>query len=125
MSRLRLKILILDDKRVIGDLFGFILGFNGHMICVFDDAQKALDALAKEKFDIAFLDIIMPGRDGLSVLKEMRAIAPQLPVIMMSGYFVEEKRHQAEELGALTCLEKPFEMDEVRQVVKSALGKDI
>ena len=120
----RLKILVVDDKKVIGDLFDFTLGYSGHIITVLDNPKDALNAVRDNEFDIAFLDIVMPEKDGVELLQDLRAIAPKLPVIMMSGYSVEDKKTRARELGAITCLKKPFEIDDVKRVIKSAIGKD-
>jgi len=121
----KIKILVVDDKKIIGDLFGFTLGFSGHDIIVVDNAHKAIEAVKNEKFDIAFIDIVMPEKDGCTLLEEIRGIAPGLPVVMMSGYSVQEKRMKAQSLGAVTCLKKPFEMDDVRRVIKVATGRDV
>lgn len=120
----RLKILVVDDKKVIGDLFDFTLGYSGHIITVLDNPKDALNVVRDNDFDIAFLDIVMPEKDGVELLQDLRAIAPKLPVIMMSGYSVEDKKTRARELGAITCLKKPFEIDDVKRVIKSAIGKD-
>ena len=121
----KLRILVVDDKKVIGDLFDFTLGFSGHLITVVDNTKSAIDAIQAKIFDIAFLDIVMPEKDGVETLREIKEASPELPVVMMSGYSVEERRTTAQNLGAVTCLKKPFEMDDVRRVVKLAIGKDI
>lgn len=121
----KIKVLVVDDKKVIGDLFEFTLGYSGHDIKWVDNAHDALELIKKEKFDVVFLDIIMPKADGVAILEELREIAPDLPVVMMSGYSVDEKRNRARDLGAITCLKKPFEMDDVRKIVKIAIGKEI
>ena len=121
----KIKILVVDDKKIIGDLFDFTLGYSGHDITVVNNARDALDAVKKNRFDIAFLDIVMPERDGVAILEDIKTAAPDLPIVMMSGYSVEDKRIRAKELGAVTCLKKPFEMDDVRKIVKVAIGKDI
>lgn len=121
----KLNILVVDDKKIIGDLFDFILGYCGHNIKCLYDPMEALEVIKKQRFDIVFLDLIMPGKDGVQLLEEIRLSAPDLPVVMMSGYSVDEKRNKAQELGAVTCLKKPFEMEDVRKVVKQVLGKDI
>lgn len=120
----RLKILVVDDKKVIGDLFDFTLGYSGHIITVLDNPKDALNVVRDNDFDIAFLDIVMPEKDGVELLQDLRTVAPKLPVIMMSGYSVEDKKMKARELGAITCLKKPFEIDDVKRVIKSAIGKD-
>ncbi len=119
-----LKVLVIDDKQIIRDVFEMTLGKLGHQITWVDNAQEAFE-LAKGDFDIAFLDIIMPDKDGVDLLQEIKAINPQLPVVMMSGYSVEEKKEKIRTLGVGLCLDKPFLMDQVRQIVKEAIGKDI
>ncbi|HOW35107.1 MAG TPA: response regulator [Candidatus Omnitrophota bacterium] len=121
----KLNILVIDDKKVIGDLFDFTLGYSGHAITVVDNAKAALDAVGARKFDVVFLDIVMPDKDGTEVLQDLKKAAPNLPVIMMSGYSVEDKKKKAQELGAVTCLKKPFEIDDVKAVVKEVLGVEI
>ena len=120
----KIKILVIDDKKIIGDLFDFTLGYSGHQITVVDHAAAAVEAVKNKEFDIAFIDIVMPGKDGVAILQEIRAIAPKLPIVMMSGYSVEDKRNKARDLGAITCLKKPFEMDDVKRVIKVAIGKE-
>ena len=121
----QLKILVVDDKEVIGDFFNLTMGYYGHQITVVDDLALTLQAIKNNQFDIAFIDMIMPGQDGVEVLKEVKAIAPGLPVVMMSGYSLDEKRQQARNLGAVDCLKKPFEVEDIRRVVKQAIGEDI
>ena len=121
----KIKILVIDDKKIIGDLFDFTLGYSGHKITVVDHAAAAVEVVKNKEFDIAFIDIVMPGKDGVAILQEIRAIAPKLPIVMMSGYSVEDKRNKARDLGAITCLKKPFEMDDVKRVIKAAIGKEV
>ena len=120
-----LSILVVDDQKVIGELFDFTLGFSGHQITVVNNARAALDAIQEVTFDIAFLDIVMPHKDGIEILKEIKAAAPKLPVVMMTGYSLEDKKLQAKKLGAVTCLKKPFEIDDIKRVIKEVLNRDI
>jgi len=120
-----LKILVVDDKKVIGDFFILTMGYYGHHITVVHDMAHTLEAIKQQKFDIAFMDVMMPEKDGVEVLKEVKTIAPELPVVMMSGYSLDDKRQQAKLLGAVDCLKKPFEVDDIRRVIKQALGHDI
>jgi len=120
-----LKILVVDDKKVIGDFFNLTMGYYGHHITVVHDPAKTLEAIKLQEFDIVFIDMVMPCKDGVEVLREVKALSPELPVVMMSGYSLDEKRHQAALLGAVDCLKKPFEVDDIRRVVKLAIGRDI
>ncbi len=121
----RMKVLVVDDKKVIGDFFDFTLGYFGHDITVVNDPREAVKAASGQKFDIAFLDIMMPEKNGVDVLREIKSVVPQLPVVMMSGYSLQEMKDKAMELGAVGCLKKPFELDDVRQMMKTALGQNI
>ena len=121
----KIKVLVVDDKKIIGDLFDFTLGYSGYDITVVDNAAAAIEAVKNKNFDVAFIDIVMPDKDGVTVLQDIKNINPKLPIVMMSGYSVEEKRSKARDLGAVTCLKKPFEMEDVKKVIKVAIGKDV
>lgn len=121
----KIKALIVDDKHIIHDMFNFLLGLHGHPITFVDNPDQAIPAIRKEDFDIVFCDIMMPGKNGIDLLKEMKSVAPQLPVVMMSGYTVDEKRRQAKEFGAAACLDKPFEKEEFARLIQGLTGKEI
>jgi DNA-binding response OmpR family regulator len=121
----QLKILVVDDKKVIGDFFDLTMGYYGHQITVAHDFLHALEAIRRDQFDIAFMDMMLPDKDGVEILKEVKAVVPSLPVVMMSGYSLDEKRQEARRLGAVDCLKKPFEVDDIRRVVKAAIGQEI
>lgn len=121
----RIKVLVVDDKKVIGDFFDFTLGYFGHDITVVRDPREALATAQKKHYDIAFLDIMMPEKNGVDVLREIKSVLPELPVVMMSGYSLQEMKDEAMQLGAAGCLKKPFELDDVRLVMRVALGKNI
>lgn len=121
----QLNILVVDDKKVIGDFFNLTMGYYGHQITVAHDLFDTLRAVKQQQFDIAFMDVMMPQHDGVEVLREVRSISPQLAVVMMSGYSLEDKRQQASLLGAVDCLNKPFEVDDIRRVVREAIGQEI
>ena len=121
----QLKILVVDDKKVIGDFFLLTLGYYGHQITVVHDLPNTLKAVRHHKFDIAFIDMMMPVKYRVAVIKEVKAIVPDLAVVMMSGYTLDEKRKEALRLGAAGCLKKPFEVDDIRRVVKEAIGQEI
>ena len=121
----QLDILVVDDKKVIGDFFDLTMGYYGHHITVVHNMNNALEAVKLNEFDMAFVDMIIPEHDGVEILNGIKGINPQLPVVMMSGYSLDEKRRQAVHCGAVYCLKKPFEFDDIRRVVKEAIGQDI
>ena len=121
----KIKVLVIDDNKIIGDVFNFFLGAAGHHIQVVTEPNKAFDILKEETFDIAFVDIIMPEINGLEVLERIKTISPELPIVMMSGFTVMDQQMKAKELGAVTCLKKPFISEDIRKVIKETIGKEI
>ena len=120
-----IKILVIDDKKVIQDFFDFTLGFYGHQITVVHNPSEVKGLIEGQVFDIAFLDIVMPDKDGIEVLKEIKSICPNLPVVMMSGYSIQEQKDEAVRLGARGCLKKPFELEDIRRVIKQVIDRDV
>ncbi|MBF0385923.1 MAG: response regulator [Candidatus Omnitrophica bacterium] len=121
----KLKILVIDDKRIIGDVFDVMVGRKGHEIKYANNYQEAAKFLKATVFDVAFLDIIIPDKDGISILGDIKKDYPTLPVVMMSGYAVDSKKEQARKLGVVTILKKPFDLDDIREAVKLATDKDV
>lgn len=120
-----IKVLVVDDKKVIQDFFDFTLGFYGHEITVLHDSNEVPAVLKAKDFDIAFLDMVMPVKSGVELLKEIRTQCPQLPVVMMSGYSIQEQKDEALRLGARGCLKKPFELEDIKRVIKDVIGRDV
>jgi CheY-like chemotaxis protein len=121
----RIKALIIDDKQVIGYIFNFLLGFYGHHVTFVSSPADVFDSLQKEQFDIIFCDIVMPEKNGIVLLGEIKEKYPLLPVVMMTGYLMREERALARELGAIDCLEKPFERKKICEAIKAAIGVEI
>lgn len=109
------RILVVDDESVIRDLFTRVLALKGYTAVCAKSGPEALDTLkaAGQDFLMAFLDIIMPGLDGVETLQEIRALRPDLPVVMMTGYAVEGKIKEAMAAGAFDYMFKPFDIAEI------------
>jgi DNA-binding NtrC family response regulator len=120
-----IKILVVDDKKVIHDFFDITLGYYGHQITVVHNPSEVIRLIKENKYDIAFLDMIMPEKHGIEVLKDIRNICPELPVVMMSGYSIQEQKDEAMRLGAKGCLKKPFEVEDIRRVIKQVIDRDV
>ena len=95
------RILIIDDEESIRRSLEGILGDEGYQTRIAADGDAALALLAREpSADLVLLDIAMPGRDGISVLAELRERWPQLPVVMMSGHGTIDTAVRSTRLGA-------------------------
>lgn len=109
MSRERLNILVVDDEEGVRDAFSLLLEQWGHEVHVADGGASALRLLERESFDLVITDLVMPGIDGLEVLRKVRADHPDVPVILLSGRGSINQAVEAIREGAYDFIEKPCE----------------
>lgn len=102
------RILIVDDDRVILELASIILRSDGFSVRTAGDGILALNLLAEESFDLVLLDFMMPGKDGLEVLKEIKDNFPDIAVIIFTGMGSENIAVTAMKAGAADYIIKPF-----------------
>ncbi len=114
-------VLVADDERSICEAFADFVTAEGHEAVVASNGKEAVDAVRRHSPAVAFLDIQMPGGDGLSALEEIRAISPDLPVIIMTAYGTLDTARQAIDLGAFDYLGKPVELLQVSKLLERAL----
>jgi len=93
----------------------------GYEAVVCDNAVRALSLLRNERFDIVFSDVVMPGKDGLSMLADLRESGVATPVIMISGQATLDMAVRATRLGAIDFLEKPISSDKLLLTIENAL----
>ena len=115
------KLLIVDDETNTLASLSRAFRLAGHEATVCDNAEKALALVKTENFDLVFSDVVMPGKDGLAFLEEMRAQGIAVPVVMMSGQAHIEMAVRATRLGALEFLEKPISTERLLLTVENAL----
>jgi len=117
----RAEILIVDDEaNTLGSL-ARAFRMAGHEATVCDNAAKALELAKSRSFDLILSDVVMPVRDGLSLLEDLRSAEIHSPVVMMSGQAHIEMAVRATKLGALDFLEKPISTDKLLLTVDNAL----
>src|SRR3954468_16878156 len=117
----RAQLLIIDDDTNTLASLARAFRLAGHEATVCDNANRALEILKTEKFDLIFSDVVMPGKDGLALLAEIKAAAVQTPVVMMSGQAHIEMAVRATRLGAIDFLEKPISTEKLLLTVENAL----
>jgi two-component system nitrogen regulation response regulator GlnG len=116
------RILVVDDEPSIRWLLERLLRHAGHAVTVVEDGARALAEAAAEPFDLAFLDVRMPGLDGLETLSRLRAAAPDTAVVVMTAHGSVRSAVEAMQRGAYDYLTKPFDNDEVRLLAERALA---
>ncbi len=116
------RILVVDDQREILESLEGILSDEGHEVMVAQDGQEALHLVQSDSPDVVFLDIWIPGIDGMQTLKAIKRISPECSVIMMSGHGTIETAVKAIKLGATDYLEKPLNLEDVLHLVQTAVA---
>lgn len=122
------NILVVDDEMGIRELLSEILGDEGHVVTMAENAQQARQIRASTTPDLVLLDIWMPDTDGVTLLKEwQRDRMLTMPVIMMSGHATIDTAVEATRIGALNFLEKPISLQKLLKAVQQGLsrGQDV
>jgi two-component system nitrogen regulation response regulator NtrX len=118
---LKAHLLIVDDEANTLASLSRAFRLAGHDATVCDNAAKALELAKTQHFDLILSDVVMPGKDGLTLLEELKRQGVTAPVVMMSGQAHIEMAVKATRLGALDFLEKPISSDKLMLTVENAL----
>ena len=113
-------ILIVDDEETIRQSLGGILADEGYEVLTAESGEEALKIVEEELPSLVFLDIWLPGMDGLETLKALKSEYPSVCVVMMSGHGTIETAVRATKLGAFDFIEKPLSLEKVILVVDHA-----
>jgi two-component system nitrogen regulation response regulator NtrX len=114
-------LLIIDDEANTLASLSRAFRLAGHEATVCDNAAKALELAKTQSFDLILSDVVMPGKDGLTLLEELKQQGVMAPVVMMSGQAHIEMAVRATRLGAIDFLEKPISSDKLMLTVENAL----
>ena len=108
------RVLVVDDDKDVGVLFERLLG-GPQEVTVAKDGHEALEKVQAQDYDLIFLDVRLPGIDGVETLKRLRDISPDAVVVMMSGHEVSGEVKEAFAVGAQDFIAKPF--GDVREIM--------
>lgn len=111
------KVLVVDDTRNIRNLLTTCLELNGCTVVIANNGLAAIEIILGEPFDIAFIDVKMPGMSGTEVLRRIRALGFTFPVIIMTAYATVKNAVECTKLDAVAYLQKPFTVDRVNDVL--------
>jgi len=115
------KIFVVDDEQNIRKMLVRVLSSEGYTIKEAANGLEALKKLEGENCSLVLLDLKMPGLNGIEILRKIKEYDPNLPVIMMSAYGSIAEAVEAMKLGALDYLIKPFDIEELKIIVKRAI----
>lgn len=117
------RILVVDDEPVVCRNCFKILTESGYEVETLQSSRAALERIKEELFDVAIVDLKMPGLDGMELLRLIKETNPEVIVIMITGYSTIENAVEAMKLGAFDYIPKPFTPDELSVRVEKALEK--
>jgi two-component system, OmpR family, response regulator len=111
------KVLVVDDTKNIRVLLTTCLELNGYKVSTASTGDVALKLFETEVFDLAFLDIKMPEVSGTEVLRRIRAMGIDIPVVIMTAFATVKNAVECTKLGAVAYLQKPFTTDKVKSLL--------
>lgn len=107
------SILIIDDEAYLRSTLAIILKRAGYSVTTAAGAQEALQILLSNQIDLVFLDLKMPGKDGMELLPEIRLLDPNLPVLILTANASLETAIQSMRMGAIGYLMKPIDPEQI------------
>jgi DNA-binding response OmpR family regulator len=119
-----MKVLVVDDDAIVIKSCTRILESEGYTVSTVPGADEALELLGKASFDLLLIDVKMPKRDGLFLMKEIRKSWVDVPVIVMSGYPTPETVADVLKSGATQFIPKPFRPDELINAIRQVLERN-
>ena len=120
----RQRVLVVDDEASIRDLLAKTLALAEYDVDTAPDGSVALDRLRERRGDYSLMiaDLRMPGMDGLTLIREVKQLTPNLPIIIITGFSTESSAIEAVNLGVAGYLTKPFRVPQVLAAAAKALG---
>ncbi len=112
------RVLIVDDNKGFADVFSDILNGHGMSVECCYNGPEALERFRTGTFDITFLDVKMPNKDWIEILKEIKELSPEARVVMMTGYSLDNSLEDAAKSVNAEVLFKPFDMDKVFKLIE-------
>jgi len=119
----QVSLLIVDDEIGFADVLRKRMARRGIDATPAASGEEAVRILRTSEFDIAIVDLKLEGMDGLEILKVFRLMAPDMPVLMLTGHGSDDAREACMKQGAVGYLSKPMELDELLDAVLRATGR--
>ena len=117
------KVLIIDDDIKLCNVLSLVINKAGYTTCTANDGRTGMEMFHKEFPAVVVLDLRMPGMDGIEVLKQIKKISSETPVIIITAYSRVQSAVEAIKLGAYDYLSKPFDNDEIVITIQRAIKK--
>lgn len=116
------RILVVDDESEIRRFLNRVITALGHEVVEAPDGQTGLNRFQDETIDLSFVDINMPGMNGITFLEEVKIIDPQAIVVIMTGYPSADTIMKTVEDDGYTYITKPFQVEQIKDLVHRGLA---
>ena len=114
-----MRVLVVDDEAIVLKSCRLVLEAEGWEVVSAASVEEALSRLESITPDLLLIDVKMPVHDGMYLMRQVKEMKPDIPIIVMSGYPTRETISKAEDLGAATFLPKPFTPDELADTLRA------
>ena len=118
MTLIPLNVLVVDDQPGVRYLLTILIEDEGHNAFTAQNGKEAVEMVSSQYPNLIFMDVRMPVMGGLDALKMIKRISPRTEVVMMTACGAEDIIDTALENGALTCIAKPFNIEEIKNFIK-------
>lgn len=116
-------ILIIDDEEVMRDVLESLLSAEGYRVDLARTGEEGLEKFRERPYDLVLLDVSMPGMGGIATLQELLRLDPEAVVVIITAYATFETAMAAWQLGAFNCIRKPFQNEQILQVVEAGIRR--
>ncbi len=120
------SILLIEDDDDVRMMIATVLGRAGHTVRQAENGVEGLELYRSKQADLVLTDLVMPEKEGLATIMELRRINPTVRIIAMSGGYVYDPKlylHMATRFGADRVLSKPFDVDALKQIIQEMLSE--
>ncbi len=114
----KLKILVVDDQPGVRYLLNIVFNDSGYITYTAQNGLEAVNMASAIRPDIIFMDVRMPMMSGLEALAKIKSILPDIEVIIMTAYGSDETIDEAKKLGAMGCIAKPFDIEQIKSFLQ-------
>ncbi|HQQ67595.1 MAG TPA: response regulator [Candidatus Cloacimonadota bacterium] len=112
------RILLVDDDRLLREVIGEFLSLNGYQYDMAEDAEKALEKFEPGKYDLALIDLVMPGMNGIELMQRFLELDADLFCLIMTGYPTIDSAYKSMVEGASDYIIKPFQLSELITAIR-------
>lgn len=117
----KIRVLLVDDEEELVSTVAERLGMRGFQVQAVTGGERAIELAEQQSFDVAVVDVKMPGVSGITVLRSIRRLRPRLPVLLLTGHGLSEEGEEGMREGAFDYLYKPVDIEDLVHSMMDAI----